>query len=380
MRYRQAPQIVFEELGYNQTRKEDQADRKEANTINLSVRKTDINYYLYLIDMEFIIHNIQFEIERPFDFDKLEDSEKPVAKYPNHYLGKVIGKMRNQLSLNRTKRGCEEHVPNCVMRNDDGIALIRIHKTEKITLYDLPESTGNELGECVEKNENSFPMSFVIVDYRDGKCQVAIEKSKNWDGRTETIKNSLQNCFNRSELLKSLGIQVNIKEKTIATKFEEFIDQRIIDHEDRIETVTFEFPNLKRQPTSRIPNELTEQVNNFTKVLEAYDAVSGLTTMKMGNEPDRDKLKQLSTVVTMCSDNGFDLSVKFMNFGNYKCNEDIVAKYEMNDAVLIFFKDRLPPEDNSPAFDMKSWLNYVFEETKKTQENAGEKNPRKPKK
>lgn len=49
MRYRQAPQIVFEELGYNQTRKEDQADRKEANTINLSVRKTDINYYLYLI-------------------------------------------------------------------------------------------------------------------------------------------------------------------------------------------------------------------------------------------------------------------------------------------------------------------------------------------
>lgn len=245
MRYRQAPQIVFEELGYNQTRKEDQADRKEANTINLSVRKTDINYYLYLIDMEFIIHNIQFEIERPFDFDKLEDSEKPVAKYPNHYLGKVIGKMRNQLSLNRTKRGCEEHVPNCVMRNDDGIALIRIHKTEKITLYDLPESTGNELGECVEKNENSFPMSFVIVDYRDGKCQVAIEKSKNWDGRTETIKNSLQNCFNRSELLKSLGIQVNIKEKTIATKFEEFIDQRIIDHEDRIETVTFEFPYPK---------------------------------------------------------------------------------------------------------------------------------------
>lgn len=49
MRYRQAPQIVFEELGYNQTRKEDQADRKEANTINLSVRKTDINYYYTLL-------------------------------------------------------------------------------------------------------------------------------------------------------------------------------------------------------------------------------------------------------------------------------------------------------------------------------------------
>lgn len=29
---------------------------------------------------------------------------------------------------------------------------------------------------------------------------------------------------------------------------------------------------------------------------------------------------------------------------------------------------------------MKSWLDYVFEETKKTQENAGEKIPRKPKK
>lgn len=330
--------------------------------------------------MEYIIHNIQFEVEQRLDFDELEDPEKPVAKYPNYYLGKVIGKMRNQLSLSRTKRGSEEPVPNCVQRNDGGIALIRVHKTEEVTLYNLPENTGNELGECVVKNENSFPWSFVIVDYRDGKCQVAIEKSKNWDGRTETIKNSLQNCFNRSSLFKSLGIQVNIKEKTIATKFEEFIDQRIIDHGDLIETVTIEFPNLKRQPTSRIPKELTEQVNNFSKALETYGAISGVTTMRMGKDPDCDKLKQLSTVVTMCSDNCFELSVKFRDHGNYKCYEDIVAKYEMNDAVLNFFKDRIHPEDNSPAFDMKSWLDYVFEETKKTQENAGEKIPRKPKK
>ena len=47
-----------------------------------------------LIQMsEFIIHNVLFDVtNRMCDFNGDEEQEKPVYEYPNHYLGKIIGK------------------------------------------------------------------------------------------------------------------------------------------------------------------------------------------------------------------------------------------------------------------------------------------------
>ena len=95
---------------------------------------------------EYIIHNVIFDVNRKLDFNGDEEQEKPIDKYPNHYLGKIIGKRGQELSLYRKRRGNDdEHVPNCVLRNECGIALIRIHNKENFTLYDLPESAGNEV-------------------------------------------------------------------------------------------------------------------------------------------------------------------------------------------------------------------------------------------
>ena len=118
----------------------------------------------------------------------------------------------------------------------------------------------------------------------------------------------------------------------------------------------------------------------MSKFLESYGAVSGVTTTKMGQDVDRDKLKQLSTVVTMCADNAFDLSVKFRDFGNYRCNESVVAKYEMSDLVISYFKDFLTPDINSPEYDLEVWLDDVFDKIKKIEDNGGNEIPTKPKK
>ena len=96
----------------------------------------------------------------------------------------------------------------------------------------------------------------------------------------------------------------------------------------------------------------------------------------MGTAVDNDKLKQLSTVVTMCSDNAFDLIVKFRDHGDYTCNESIVAKYPMNDIVISCFKDFMTPEVDSSDFDLRLWLDEVFMKVKG--ENDGEEIPTKP--
>ena len=99
---------------------------------------------------EYIIHNIGLTVVPQFDFDENEEKDKPVSLFPNFYLGKIIGKKGSELSINRTRRGeGEEHIPNCVLRNENGIALIRIHNKENLTIYDLPDSTEKEVQDCI---------------------------------------------------------------------------------------------------------------------------------------------------------------------------------------------------------------------------------------
>lgn len=329
---------------------------------------------------DYIIHNIIFDVKRKLDFEKAEKRGKPVENYPNYYLGKVIGKRGQEFSMYRKRRGSgEERVPNYILRNEGGIALIRIHNKENQTRYDLPDNSEDEVKDCVGVNQYSYPFAYVVIDYRDDKCQIAIEKTSNWDSKTETIRNCLQGYFAQNQFLQSLGINVTVKEKTIATKFADFIDERVMDKGDTIESFTFEYPNLKRQTTSRIPPILTGQINELSNFLETYDAISGVTTTKMGQDVDRDKLKQLSTVVTMCSDNAFDLSVKFREYGNYKCNENVVAKYEMNEIVISNFKDSVTPDILDAYHDLEAWLDDVFYRIKEIDEGTNNEIPTKPK-
>lgn len=330
---------------------------------------------------DYIIHNIIFDVNNVFDYDGAEEPDKRIYEYPNYYLGKVLGKRGHELALYRKRRGnIEEHVPNCILRNEGGIALIRIHNKENQTRYDLPENSEDDVKDCVGVNQDSYPFAYVVVDYRDDKCQIAIERTSNWDSKTDTIRNCLQYYFDKDLSLRNLGIKVEVKEKTIATKFAEFIDGRVMDEGDIIESFTFEYPNLKRQTTSRIPEDLNEPIKGLSYFLETYNALSGVITSKMGQDVDRDKLKQLSTVVTMCSDNAFDLSVKFRDYGNYKCNESEIAKYEMNDIVISHFKDFITPEIMDANHDLETWLNDVFDKIKKIDEERNHGIPTKPKK
>ena len=325
---------------------------------------------------DYIIHNIGLTVSLKLDFDELLEQDKPVEKNPNYYVGKVIGGKGKELDLKRTRQGSgKEHVPNLVLRNEDGIALIRIHNKEVLNIVNLPKNAGNEVTDCGVESRSSYPFGYVVVDYRDGKCQLAIEKTSAWESKTVTIRNSLEDFFN-DKLFDSLGISTKLKEKNEIKDFEKFIDQRTIDHGDVIESFTFEYVNLKRKPNTRIPETLTEQMNMYSKILEIYGAVSGTTTMNMDSHVDNEKLKQLSMVVGYTMDNAFDLIVKFKDYGEYSCKSGVVAKYPMNDVVISNYKDFITPDVITCDFDLRIWLDDVFNRVKGI--NDGEKIPTKP--
>lgn len=327
----------------------------------------------------YIIHNIDITVKRQLDFDGFEEIDKPTDKYPNYYINKLMGAMGPELKLLRTRQGGkEEHVPNCILRNEDGILLLRIHNKEQFELYTLPENSSSEVTDCVGIPTDNYPYSYVVVDLRDGRCQIAIEKSSVWDSKTITIRNILERFFQGISFT-SHGFFIDVKEKSIPTQFEKFLDEQTIDNGDYIEEFTFKYVDIKTHPTARIPDELTEQMEQYSKILKYYGATEGHNTVNLVNGHDNnDKLKQLSKVVTMCCDNAFDLSVKLHNYGDYTCNEDIVAKYEMNDIVISKFKDNITSDVNTSEHVLSMWLDEVSDDIARRIEN-GKEIPTKPK-
>ena len=54
---------------------------------------------------DYILHNISLTVSPQLDLFQLLEPDKPVEKYPNYYLGKIIGSKGHELELNRTRRG-----------------------------------------------------------------------------------------------------------------------------------------------------------------------------------------------------------------------------------------------------------------------------------
>lgn len=326
---------------------------------------------------EYIIHNIGIEVKLVLDLNGYEEPGKPLSSCPNYYIGKLLGPKGTELKLFRTRQGGkEEHVPNVVLRNEGGIALIRIHNKEQYEIFDLPDSSSADVKDCVGVKTESYPFSYVVVDYRDGRCQIAIEKSSVWDSKTTTVRNSLEKFF-QSIPFTDRGYEITVKEKSIPTQFEKFLDEQTIDKGDMIESFTFKYVDVSKHPTARIPQELTEQMECYSKILQFYGSTEGQNTVNVGNGSE-DKLKQLSRVVTMCCDNAFDLSVKLRDYGEYTCNESIIARYDMNEIVIANFREYREADVQTSDFVLSMWLDEVSDDIARRIKD-GKEIPTKPK-
>lgn len=62
-------------------------------------------------------------------------------------------------------------------------------------------------------------------------------------------------------------------------------------------------------------------------------------------------------------------NVKFRNYGEYTCNENIIAKYPMNDIVISNYKEYRIPEIETSDFDLTKWLDEVFYKVKERKDD-----------
>ena len=217
--------------------------------------------------------------------------------------------------------------------------------------------------------EESNPYSYVIIDNRvdEGICQIAIQKNSAWSGKL-TLRNLLVTNINRYFLNENIPLQVEIVPKMRKSEIWEFCKQRCSEGQDAITQVAFDFPNQRKLARSnRIPNP-TGYVKQLAHLMDLTDAIKTHIELDY-TSANPDTLKQnasdLAHIVDICSNEEYQLMIKFRDYGKYKCGEIVRAMFPMKESLLNVFMSNW--EENALSkenVELFNWCNYVYEQAK----------------
>jgi len=254
----------------------------------------------------------------------------------------------------RMKDGTEVPYTTSLLRSDEGIFIFRISDPKGVQLVDVSQNT---------YDVTNYPPCYVIFDNRDGICQVAIErKSDAFNSNPDKVRSLLEDHLRTALAFHKLDIQINIKKRI--GEFWEVVNERLV-KKDRVKSVKFSFPN----PQAVAPIEGMETLNSdvikyMTAVASALKATKG--TLQYDSEKNKSlDLKQegdIANMVALCCVNGYDLSVQFEKYGEFKYGEE---KRMVQGLDIIFIAEYIRGADeDSYAYGRKSelenWLDRIL--------------------
>lgn len=190
-------------------------------------------------------------------------------------------------------------------------------------------------------NETSQPYSYVIIDNRPGKLFMAVEKSKTWRSDTNKVKELIQESLG-GMLRENFNLDINIVEQTIPTKIWNFCESQCKDGKDSITEISFVLKNPNRiDPSNRLQSDFLPE---FLKQAQAFTEQSGaLTTTLSATYPNvqptqlKEKVDDFVHLARTCTQQQYELRLKFKEFGVYRCDDQVVAIYPMQEGLITQF-------------------------------------------
>ena len=284
------------------------------------------------------------------------------------------GKKLNLYTERKTRNGdLTIQYPNDVMAVHEGIHLLRINNRSFKTLIKPAETMTNGVQDYTAVPEESNPYSYVIIDnrYEMGICQIAIQKNSAWSTAPNsklTLRKLLETNINRFFLDESIPLQIEIVPKMRKSEIWEFCKQRCNEGQDAITQVAFDFPNQRKMARSnRIPSP-TGYVKHLAKLMDVTDAIKTHIELSYTNanpEALENNAKDLAHIVDICSNENYQLSIRFRDYGLYKCGEIVRAMFPMKEALLnVFMSDWTENELTKENVELFNWCDYVYEQAK----------------
>lgn len=303
----------------------------------------------------YAIYKILFEVDPQKNLISLEDGNTAFDKAQDILEGMLEG----SLPVYRKKKNGENILLQCaVEKKMNGVTLMQ--------LCDEKEMKYKEGHEDVEIT--AHPGCYVIVDNRPGVLQMVVEHvAASFEGKTDKVRDLIEETLN--SLFEEYGLTVNINQKWHPGDFWEAIEEQSVRHNDTIRKVVFDFPNPERVGPIDPPNDLAHQklilLNTLTQATNAAKGSLSLVSDKEKAMRLERTQEDIAGMVALCSNNGYDITVMFENYGKYRKGSDIKAFEVLDDAVIEEFRNgQRSIEGVDGNFLLIQWLDDVREQTK----------------
>ena len=254
----------------------------------------------------------------------------------------------------RYRDGTENPYTTNILRHDQNIFVMRISDPKGVKLVDVSQNP---------YDVTNFPPCYVIFDNRDGICQMAVERrSDAFNGNPDKVRDLLEEHLHIALAKHKLDIEINVKKRV--GEFWDLVNERKLNN-DRVKSVKFSFPNqYSAAPIERAEVLEADIVRHMTAVAIATKATKG--TLQLESSKNKSlELKQegdIANMVALCCVNGYDLSVQFEEYGEFKYGEEKRMMQQLDEYIILQY---LSEENDASIWhgkktELEKWLDNVL--------------------
>lgn len=248
-------------------------------------------------------------------------------------------------------------------------------RRDGVTVMVICNERNHKYKEKMEELELVYhPGCRVIIDNRPGVAQIAIERSTSFDGKTDVVRNILQQAL--CKLFDQYRLTVEIRAKKREGTFWEAVDEQCQTYQDTITHVVYEFPDDDEVG----PVDASQQTMDKLLLLKSLNAAMNAARGVYHAYSDKDKVikldrtrEDIANMVAMCCHNGYNISVHFKHYGLYRFGTDVKALSQMKDDVVKEFVSgqTVMGKAQEGEFGLVHWL----DEVRKVTENYKDEEP-----
>lgn len=296
-----------------------------------------------------------------FDDQTTEDAEAPLAPvkpyqtpeqclasfFPNHGsapLNVLVSKGKGKEKINEWE----------IFHND-----ILQHLEDVILLTIEANKVKHTIVEKKDKLNPHHPFCHVIIDLRNH--YVAIEKNSAFDNKPDRVMNILSSAINNRTFLGQYGLMLTVtKLKKKRTDFWPVVNEIRTTFKDVVRQIRMDFNGEGEEDAS------TSEIATIMRLLaKKTNSLAAITLNAEGDQEIKldDIYDDLANIAEICKkQKGYDLVVKFRDFGIYKYGADILAQFGVEDEVLEQFTGGMSEmnfETGLPSYGLIMWLDRM---------------------
>ena len=286
------------------------------------------------------------------------ETGKTTLEEAQKHFAKLLGK--KQMNLYRMEKNNTE---STIYKNDifctrNDITLMSVCNEKSVSIWK----------EYKENKESSFPFCHVIIDNREGVCQIAIEQATAFKSDTDKVRDILEESIQRE--LTELSIKFEIRPKMKVKNFWEMVEEQRTVKNDIIKQVVFEFPHPDKVIGMDAPPNMSERLRILSGLAESLGASKGKLTYEdsseRGLQMDRTS-EDLAQMVSLCCNNAYRIAVNFKNMGIYRYGDLVRAVYPIEDKILAEFtggQQTITEENDKQSFALCEKMEDIRNMTK----------------